>query len=148
MKIGFDLDGTLDRPALGELCKTLLAAGHEVHIITGVFPEAQDWQDTPAKIRKLQRIDIPFRKHMVASDLGTLEAVYGQAPYATLHVLYAVPSTFDRDYRLADLGLRKGALCEELGLQMFFDDSATYCKMIPKMAGNVVILKVGMEDMS
>lgn len=137
MKLGFDLDGTLDRPALGALCKALLLEGHEVHIITGVFPEAAGWQDTPAKHAKLRRLDIPF-----VDDGSHVVAAHGPAPYARLHVLYAVPSTYSRDYRLADLGLRKGALCEELGIQVFFDDSDTYCEMIPKMAGGVTVLQV------
>src|SRR6266478_1724156 len=104
MKIGFDLDGTLDRPHIAELCRVLLAGSHEVHIITGVFPEALGWQDHKAH----------------------------------LHVLTAMPSTYDRAYRLTDLGLRKGALCEELGITLFLDDSALYCEMIPKMSGNTL----------
>lgn len=131
MRIGFDLDGTLDRPALRDLALVLLEAGHEVHIITGVFPEAENWQDAPAKRAKLSRLKIPFTE-------GFLDTREG----ATLHILTAVPSTFDRDYRLADLGLRKGELCERLGIEMFFDDSDKYVEMIPKMAGAVTVLHV------
>ncbi len=130
MRIGFDLDGTLDRPQIAELAKWLIAGGHEVHIITGVFPEAVNWQDGNAKRRKLGRLDIPY-------TTGTLtEGV------ATLHILDAVPATFARDYRLADLGLRKGALCEELGVTLFLDDSELYCEMVPKMSGNTTVLHV------
>lgn len=131
MIIGFDLDGTLDKPSLAGLCQILLAAGHEVHIITGTFPEAAGWQDAEAKRRKLNRLRISFTEQDVVK-MGA----------ARLHVLNAVPSTFDRDYRLADLGLRKGALCEELGIEIFFDDSALYCEMIPKMDGDVTVLQV------
>jgi hypothetical protein len=137
MKIGFDLDGTLDRPAVAELASVLLAAGHEVHIITGVFPEAVDWQDAAAKRQKLRRLGIDFYEGSRMND--SMAVCAGQA---ILHILDAVPATFARDYRLADLGLRKGALCEELGITMFFDDSQLYCEMIPKMSGNTVVLQV------
>lgn len=132
MKVGFDLDGTLDRPALRDLALALLESGHEVHIITGVFPEAENWQDGPAKRAKLFRHRVPFYEWPNEPREGA----------ARLHILTAVPSTFDRDYRLADLGLRKGELCERLGIEMFFDDSDKYCEMIPKMAGAVTVLHV------
>jgi hypothetical protein len=134
MIVGFDLDGTLDRPALAELCKRMISDGHDVHIITGVFPEAKDWQDAPAKRRKMERLGIPF--YEPATELWKPDK-------ARLYVLDAVPSTFDRNYRLIDLGLRKGAGCEELGITLFYDDSSLYCEMIPKMSGNTLVLKVG-----
>lgn len=136
MIIGFDLDGTLDRPALKELCLALLEAGHEVHVITGVFPEAKDWQDEAAKFRKLQRLGVRFVRR-------GMEKHYPDEKHVVVHILDAVPSTFTREYRLIDLGLRKGALCEELGVTLFFDDSSTYCEMIPKMSGGTLVLKVG-----
>lgn len=138
MRVGFDLDGTLDKPCLAALAVELMKAGHEVHVITGVFPEAKDWQDAQAKRRKLARIGVPYKE---TSDGLTL--LYGEDGYhAQLHILYAVTSTYDRDYRLIDLGLRKGALCEELGIEMFFDDSERYCEMIPKMSGSTTVLHV------
>lgn len=132
MKIGMDLDGTLDRPHVRDLALALLTAGHEVHIISGTFPEGIGWQDSAAKYAKLARLDIPYTE--------------GPGPprekHAHLHIIDAVPSTYDRDYRLADIGLRKGALCESLGIQLFFEDSERYCEMIPKMAGDTVVLQV------
>src|SRR5690349_897708 len=115
MKIAFDLDGTLDRKVLAELCRVLLLAEHEVFIITGVFPEAAGWQDGAAKCEKLKRLGIPF------TEYKELDPIYptpsDEVGLARLYVLNAVPSTFTRDYRLVDLGLRKGALCERLGAQ-------------------------------
>lgn len=138
MIIGFDLDGVLDRPILKELCLSLLAAGATVYCITGVFSEALLWQDADAKRRKMDRLGIPYveigKKHLPKE-----EEMVGKV---RLHILTAVPSTFDRDYRLADLGLRKGALCEELGISLFVEDSETYAEMIPKMSGATTVLLV------
>lgn len=135
MKIAFDLDGTLDKRFLRDLCLTLLDGGHEVHIITGTFTEAIGWQDGAAKRRKLDRLGIPFS----TGDTGWPSP---DSRKAILHILDAVPISFGQDYRLRDLGLRKGALCEELGVQLLFDDSEGYCEMVPKMSGDTVVLHV------
>jgi hypothetical protein len=144
MKVGFDLDGVLDRPVLKALCLALLAAGIETYCITGVFPEALQWQDADAKRRKMDRLGIPYvemgKKHILeVSTRSKEEEMIGKV---RLHILTAVASTFDRDYRLADLGLRKGALCEELGIELFIEDSELYAEMIPKMSGGTTILLV------
>jgi hypothetical protein len=138
MKIGVDLDGTLDRPAILEVVKALLVAGIETHIITGVFPEAIGWQDAAAKRKKMERLGVPF----IEQRGGRHVLVTPEPGVVVLHILDAVPSTFDRDYRLADLGLRKGALCEELGIGLFIDDSSLYCEMVPKMSGATTVLQV------
>lgn len=136
MKIGMDLDGTIDRPAVADLCRALIAAGHDVHIITGVFKESGDWQGIEAKREKLTRRGISFVEN------AEHRSEFSLVNPAVLHVLDAVGPEFDRDYRLADLGLRKGALCEKLDLTLFIDDSLTYCEMIPKMSGGTVVLHV------
>jgi hypothetical protein len=123
---------------LRDLCLNLLSSGHEVHIITGVFPEALHWQDAPAKRRKLKRLGIPFKEQ--AGQIVFVPTTSG--PTVELHVLEAVPQTFDRNYRLADLGLRKGVLCEELGITLFYEDSELYAEMIPKMSGNTLVLLI------
>lgn len=137
MRIGFDLDGTLDKPALALLAKALLAAGHEVHVITGTFSEAGAWQDSDSKMDKMRRLGLPFRMFPYTSP-----PLPRSQPMCTLHVLTAADEKFDRDYRLADIGLRKGALCEKLGIEVYIDDSETYCKMVPAMAGGTVVLHV------
>lgn len=137
MNIGFDLDGTLDRPALRDLALSLIRAGHGVYIVTGVFAEAMEWQDAAAKRAKLERLGIPFTE---ASEFSTETPITGKS--AQLVVLQAVASTFSRDYRLADLGLRKGAYCERQGITLFFEDSETYAEMIPKMSGNTTVLLI------
>jgi hypothetical protein len=138
MKIGFDLDGTLDRPVLRDLCVALLQAGHEIHIISGVFPDATGWQDGPAKHEKLARLGIPVREW----GRSTAQEMAQKGPYAYLHVLNALPSTFDRNYRLIDLGLRKGEICERLGITLFVEDSALYAEMLPKMSGGTLVLLI------
>lgn len=132
MIVGFDLDGTLDRPNVKALLLALVAAGHEVHIITGVFDEAGDWQSEEAKLAKLNRHGIPF-----STGISNYSAALPR-----VHILHAADPSHGRDYRLADLGLRKGDLCERLGIELFIDDSATYCEMIPKMSGGTTVFQV------
>jgi hypothetical protein len=138
MKFAFDLDGTLDKPALASLANVLLKAGHEVHIFSGVFLEAGEWQSAASKFAKLKRLGIEtnFVENAKHYPVGT----YGN--YAILHCLNAVDPSFGRDYRLADLGLRKGALSDKLRIDVIFDDSEIYVKMIPAMNGRVTVLHV------
>lgn len=134
MKVGFDLDGCLDKPAIAELAKKLINDGVEVHIITGNFPEAGNWQQSEAKCAKLDRLGIRY------FDPSKTQSLH--LNYAHLHIISAMPETYSRDYRLADIGMRKGELCERLGITLMFDDSDLYCDMIPKMAGATTILHV------
>ena len=134
IRIGFDLDGCLDKSALAVMARTLMEAGVEVHVITGIFSEAGEWQSEGSKRLKLIQLGIAFRSDWEGATPGKHEAV--------LHCLRAVDQTFPLDYRLRDLGLRKGALCDRLGISVFFDDSALYCDLIPRMAGDVVVLQV------
>lgn len=132
MTIGFDLDGTLEHPALAALCKALLEGGHSVYILSGAFPEAGDWQGTEAKCDKLEILGIPY--------CFPGEEEQG---HAVLHVMDAVDhKKFDTDYRRADIALRKGALCFELGIEIYIDNSADYCKLIPSMNRAVAVLQV------
>lgn len=124
IKVGFDLDGTLDRPPVLALARALIDAGHEVHVITGKFPDGEEWQGTKAKHRKMKRLGL-----------------YSLIAQKRFHVVDALPVTplKNLDYVLRDLGLRKGALCEQLGIVLFFDDSATYCEMIGRMSGTMTL---------
>lgn len=126
MKIGFDLDGTLDRPAIRDLALALLHDGHEVHIVTGMFPDGQMWQGEKTKVRKLKRLGIPFTTWPETPIEGR----------AILHIIEAIPVSAAKnlEYVLRDLGLRKGALCEEHGITILFDDSQTYCEMARRMS--------------
>lgn len=121
MKIAFDLDGTLDKPAIAQLALVLDRSGHEVHVITGAFPDAK-WQSDEHKIAKMERLGL----HRFCYD-------------GRLHSIIALETSPSRnlDYVLRDLGLRKGALCEELGIEIIFDDSALYCDMVKKVSNTV-----------
>jgi hypothetical protein len=128
VKIGFDLDGTLDRPALRDLALALLAAGHEVFIVSGCFVEAGEWQDEQAKLEKLVRLGL--------AKPGDAPGQFKLPDRLHVEVLNAVDhKQFDRDYRLVDLGLRKGSYIERNGIELMFDDSELYCKMMPSMCG-------------
>lgn len=131
MKIAFDLDGTLDRESVRKLCLALLGNGDEVHIITGIFDEGGNWQGEQAKKEKLTRLCIPWQDSS------------GQEVHrARLHCLHAMDASYPREYRLADLGLRKGALCQELQIPLLIDDSLQYCEMAPKMYGDLTVMHV------
>lgn len=121
-KYGFDLDGTLDKPHLVTLANDLICAGHEVHIISGCFLDA-DWQNEEAKQKKLIRLGVDHR--------------------AILHVIHALRVGEGRDlvYVLRDLGMRKGALVEELGIIAMFDDSQDYINDMKRNCG-ASLLKV------
>jgi len=136
MIVGFDLDGTLDKPELAELAKYFLAGGHIVHVITSTFPESGPWQSMESKFAKLVRIGIPMNH-----DLTNKNPIRG---HATLHVLLPIDKDVEPsiDARLRDLGLQKGNLTQRLGCDLFFDDSATFCEMIPRMDGHVTVLRV------
>lgn len=131
MKIGFDLDGTLDRPAVRELAFQLLEAGVEVHIISGYFAEGE-WQHPKAKYAKLVRMGfghwnwineffVPECQHLVVSFIDQ-------------------PDTErDTEYRLRNIALRKGAYCEEHGIDIMFDDSELYVKLMPAFCGTQMV---------
>lgn len=132
MKAGFDLDGTCDKPGVLALAKALLTAGHEVHIISGCFLEAGDWQDETAKLDKLVRLGL--------AQAGDGPGKYKLPEGLRIHILEAVSHEhFDRDYRLADLGLRKGAYIEKNGIEVMFDDSEVYCRLMPAMCGAQIV---------
>ena len=140
MRAGFDLDGCLDKPALRDLALALLSAGHDVYIITGIFDEAGAWQSAEAKFKKLGRLGIPFV--WIRNDDEDL-AWHSKVPNpAKLITLHAVDKSFALDYRLRDLGLRKAVVTEQLGIDLFLDDSKTYMEVMPAMNGGVTLLHV------
>jgi hypothetical protein len=159
MKVGMDLDGVLDRPAMAALLKVLLEAGVEVHIITGIFDEAGEWQSEKSKREKLARIGIPTDIDTV-TFIASCRMSAGTAAYDTfgtpvvtyrspaapgaprVHFLHAVDPSFGLDYRLRDLGLRKGELSERLGLDLMIDDSQLYCDVMRVMNGGLTVLQV------
>lgn len=122
------MDGTCDRPAVLRLVKELLAAGHEVFIITGIFPEAGDWQNETAKLDKLVRLGLAKQLKEHIYDLTVLGNL-------RFHAVVTVGPDFDRDYRLTDIAFRKATYIEEKGIELMFDDSEYYIKMMPAFCG-------------
>lgn len=132
MKVAFDLDGTLDRPAVLTLCKELLNEGHSVHIVSGMFLES-NWQLANDKLAKLARMGLIKRSTV-------LQDAYELPINLRVKFIEAVDhAKFDRDYRLADIGLRKGAYLSEQGIDIMFDDSELYCKLMPAYCGTQIV---------
>jgi len=126
MKIGFDLDGCLDRERVLWLAKELWHRGHEIHVISGIFTESGTWQSEDSKKAKVMKL---------------WTALSGWPSMVTLHVINSSPG-IPREDRLVDIGLQKGALCQRLGIAMMFDDSDTYTKVMKAMAGDLIVCHV------
>ncbi len=139
MKAAFDLDGTLDRPGIAKLANALLNAGHRVYIMTSHFKEGGEWQSPMSKMEKLRRVGVPFE--YTTGPLGKT-IFYGEAQRAELIILEAVDVSFSLDYRLRDLGLRKGELCERLGVDLIVDDSPAFAEVFRLMNGHTNFLQV------
>jgi hypothetical protein len=113
MKIGFDLDGTLDRPQLATLARYLHEEGHEVHVITCSRIAQFGYSETrDNKVKKLLRLAVPYTKlHLVEG--GT----YSEA------------------------GVAKAGVIEREGIELMFDDSPTFCEIMTGLT-KAVILRV------
>lgn len=80
MKFGFDLDGTLDVPVIREIAAAVLAAGHEVHIITASI-EGKPEFSRPAKLAKLDRLKVKYTHLFLAMGYMFDECVAEKARY-------------------------------------------------------------------
>ena len=67
MKFGFDLDGTLDHEEIRALAACVLAAGHEVHILTGCPDFSKETWDK--KVAKCERLGVVYTElHLCVGD--------------------------------------------------------------------------------
>jgi hypothetical protein len=107
---GFDLDGTLDRPALARMANDLYDAGHEVYVVTGGLAEAGAWT-LEARKRKLAALGVRYTK---------------------------IVRCIDPDIR--KLGVMKGLECSRLGIDVLLDDSRLYLDGIAAVSGAVRLL--------
>ena len=78
MKVGFDLDGTLDVPALRDLANALYAAGHEVFVVTGGLADTGAWTQVERE-RRLAALGVNYTEIVRcitprAEDIGRLKA--------------------------------------------------------------------------
>lgn len=109
---GFDLDGTLDRPALARLANDLHDAGHEVYVVTGGLGDTGEWT-LPARERTLAALGVRYT---------------------------AIMRCIDPDIR--QLGLLKGEQCARLGIAVMVDDDRLYLDGVAAAASDVVRLLV------
>lgn len=107
---GFDLDGTLDRPALARMANDLYDAGHDVYVVTGGLAEAGEWT-LAARKRKLKALGVRYT---------------------------AVVRCIDPDIR--KLGVLKGTECSRLGIDVLIDDSSSYLNGVAAVSSAVRLL--------
>lgn len=107
---GFDLDGTLDRPALARLANDLHDAGHEVYVVTGGLGDTGEWT-LEARKRKLAALGVRYT---------------------------AIVRCIDPDIR--QLGILKGRECARLGIAVLLDDDRRYLDGVATVSDAVRLL--------
>jgi radical SAM superfamily enzyme len=115
VKVGFDLDGTLDHPELAALCNLLYDAGAEIHVITAGAIGETGYQATEEKKQlKLQILGIKYH-----------------------HLHIVTGATFE------EAGQEKAAKCEYYGIEVMIDDSSSFVHEMVK-GTTAIILHVRM----
>jgi hypothetical protein len=118
VKIGFDLDGTLDRPELAKLANQYYSTGHEVHVITVVQLGQAGYVTTrKAKIDKLAKLGVKYTK---------LHLVRGQT--------------------YSECGIAKAEVINKEGIVLMFDDAPTFVKMMVKFTRGCTVLEVQPDE--
>jgi hypothetical protein len=107
---GFDLDGTLDRPALARMANDLYDAGHEVYVVTGGLADTGAWT-LEARKRKLAALGVRYTR---------------------------IVRCLDPDIR--KLGAMKGTECSRLGIDVLLDDSRSYLDGMAAVSSAVRLL--------
>ena len=107
---GFDLDGTLDRPALAQLANDLYDAGHEVYVITGGLADAGEWT-LAAREQRLAELGVRCTGIVRCLDPDT-----------------------------GKIGALKGLECSRLGISVLLDDSIYYLSSITMFSNVVRLL--------
>lgn len=98
MRLGFDLDGTLDHPELKDLCNLLYDAGAQIHIITVGALASAGYESTAQRKRdKLQALGVKYHH---------------------LHLIVAATAE--------EAGDEKAAICEYHSIKVMIDDSETF----------------------
>lgn len=77
---GFDLDGTLDKPALAQLANDLFDAGHKVYIVTGGLADSGEWT-LGARIARLHSLHVRYTEivRCIHPDINQLGRIKGEA---------------------------------------------------------------------
>lgn len=115
MKYAFDLDGTLDRSRVRRLATHLHNAGHELFVLTGAMQDTGMWT-AAARRQKLDALGLEFIKddHVHRCFGNTLE----------------------------EIGQRKAAVLNELGIDIIFEDSSTFTREIMQHSKALVLYVV------
>jgi hypothetical protein len=98
-----------------------------------MFTEAGAWQDEVAKMEKLVRLGLAREEASTQNENGGTVKHFKLPENLFVMILPAVDKSFSLDYRLRDLGLRKGSYIEKNGIEIMFDDSEVYCNIMPAM---------------
>lgn len=96
MIFGMDLDGNLDTPEIAKLCNILFDAGHTIYIVTGGHADSGEWT-MEERVKKLNRLGVRYTE-----------------------IIRCLKPTID------EIGIEKGRVCKELGIELLFDDSQVY----------------------
>lgn len=92
----FDLDGTLDKPWITQLCNDLYDAGHTILIVTGGLADSGEWT-VPAREQRLQQLGVKYSE---------------------------IVRVIDPD--IQKIGGLKGRICAERKAIVLFDDADMY----------------------
>jgi len=112
VNVGFDLDGTLDVPAIRDLANALHAAGHGVFVVTGGLADSGDWT-MPAREAKLRALGVNYT-----------EIVRCITP------------------RMEDIGALKALECGEREISMLIDDAGMYIQGARSVSDDLCLLQV------
>ena len=110
---GFDLDGTLTRPALARLANDLHDAGHEVYVVTGGLADSGEWTLT-AREQRLAELGVRYT---------------------------AIIRCIDPD--IARIGILKGEQCARLGIAVLVDDSRLFLDGVATVSDVAALLVLG-----
>jgi hypothetical protein len=113
-KVGFDLDGVLDRPEMAALARFLFAAGIEVHVITVGAVEG----------------DAPEGAEVMRARMVERLAFLG-VPFTMLHVVTG------EDYEEA--GEEKAVILAYHNIQVMIDDSSSLVKAMVANSTAVIL---------
>lgn len=118
MNFGFDLDNTItaEPEAFRLLMEALVAAGHGVHVITGVMPGVTDEHlaTVDGRAEQLRSLGLRQDEH-----------------YTTIHLAMARGA--------AAIGHRKRELCSSLGIELMFEDRSDYANAMREVTRCVLI---------
>ncbi len=133
VRVGFDLDGTLDQPEIAALARVLFAAGIEIHVVTVGAVQGQSMgAGDEKKIVTAEDADAMYARKV--ERLSILDV-----PFTKLHVVTG--ETFE------EAGEEKAAILNYSEIPIMIDDSPTFVKeMVFATSAMILHLKPGGND--